>query len=179
MSTRDALVPLGVVTGAHGVHGELRVKPYNPGSPLLLTLQRALLRMPGPGPAREVALRGARPHRHELIVRIEACEDRDAAVALRGAELCLPRAQLPALAPGEHYLVDLIGLQARRADGTLVGSVMAVIEYPASQVLRIQTDAGMIEVPMLAPYLIEIRLDAGVVIVDHVEDLEVERARRE
>src|SRR5262245_54829738 len=178
MAGPDALVPLGVVTGAHGVHGELRVKPYNPSSSLLLTSPRALLRGPGADAPREVALQSARWHRDELIVRLETCAQREDALALRGGELCLRRAQLPALAEGEHYLVDLVGLSARRADGTPIGRVVEAIEYPASQVLRVDTARGTIELPMLEPYLVEIRLDEGIVIVDHVEDLDVERKPR-
>jgi 16S rRNA processing protein RimM len=172
------LVPLGVVVGAHGLHGELRVKPYNPSSELLLSLPRATLRPAGGEEAREVELRQARRHGRGLLVVIAGCSDRDGAEALRGAELCVPRAQLPALSKGEHYLVDLVGLRAERSDGQMLGEITDTLEYPASQALCVAVQDGTIEIPLVAPYVVEIRLDEGVVIVDHVEDLEVEPARK-
>jgi 16S rRNA processing protein RimM len=175
----NTLVPLGVVVGAHGVRGDLRVKPYNPSSELLLSLTHAFLRPAGAAAGeREVALLAVRQHSHGLLVTLEDCADRDAAQALRGAELCVPREHLPALSEGEHYLIDLIGLQARLADGQPLGEVTDAIEYPAGQALRVAVKDGTLEVPLTAPYVVEIRLDEGAVIVDHVEDLELEPARK-
>ena len=66
----ETLVPLGVVIGAHGVRGELRIKPYNPSSDLLLTLPRAILRPHGAAEGREIALRGMRRHGEGLLLTI-------------------------------------------------------------------------------------------------------------
>jgi 16S rRNA processing protein RimM len=178
-ATGKTLVPLGVIIGAHGVRGDLRVKPYNPSSDLLLSVPHAFLRPAGAaGAEREVALLDVRRHGQTLLLALAECRDRDAAQALRGAELCVPREHLPELSEDEHYLVDLIGLQARRPDGESLGEIIDAFEYPASQALRIAVKDGTLEVPLTAPYVVEIRLDERAVIVDHVEDLELEPARK-
>ena len=171
----DTLVPLGVVIGAHGLRGELRVKPYNPSSELLLSLDRAQLRREGEPGVRERALRHARRHGQILVLSMDGCADRDAAEALRGTELCVDRSALPPLADGEHYLVDLVGLEARLPDGAVVGTVQDAVEYPASCALRIPTARGMLEVPLLPPYVVEVRAPERVVIVDQLDDLEPTR----
>jgi 16S rRNA processing protein RimM len=178
-AANETLVPLAVIIGAHGLRGELRVKPYNPSSDLLLSLTRAVLRSPGNGVEREVALVSSRRHGQGLLVVLEGCADRNAAIELRGAELCVPRERMPALADGEYYLIDLSGLTARRPDGQVLGSVEEALEYPASQVLRVtlQDGSGAIEIPLVAPYVVDIRLDERIVIVDHLDDLEVEPPR--
>jgi 16S rRNA processing protein RimM len=178
-SGSDALVPLGVVIGAHGLRGELRVKLYNPGSDLLAGVRQVALRREVETQTTDrVALRNARAHGGGVwLVTLDGCTDRDTATALRGTDLCIARAELPALPPGEHYLVDLVGLDARLPDGSAVGVVEAAVEYPASQVLRVRVQGGAVEVPMFAPYLVEVRLDEGAVIVDHVQDLELLRAK--
>ena len=178
MPTGDTLVPLGVIVGAHGLRGELRVKPYNPGSDLLTALSHARMRAPGGGDARTIEVRSARWHGATLLLVIEGCADRDAALSLRGSELCVPRAELPALGEGEHYLIDLIGLQVRSRDGQVLGEVTEAVEYPASQVLRVAVKDGAIEVPLTEPYVVEIRLDERALIVDHVDELDVEPARK-
>jgi 16S rRNA processing protein RimM len=177
--TRGTLVPIGVIVGPQGVRGELRVKLHNPDSELLEEHPEVILRGPGSQPERPAQIRTTHMHRRGLLlVAIAGCGDRDAAAALRGAELCVARTALPRLPDGEHYLVDLIGLQAQRRDGSVVGTVAETIAYPASQVLRVRTNEGTWEIPWIAPYVVEIKLDAGLVIVDHLEDLEIEPLRR-
>ncbi len=173
----DTLVPLGVVIGAHGLRGELRVKLYNPSSELLLSLDRAQLRREGEPGTRERALRNARRHGQIVVLSMPGCADRDAAEALRGTELCVDRSVLPPLEEGEHYLVDLVGITAQLPDGTVVGTVEDAIDYPASSALRIPTARGTLEVPILAPYVVEVRLAEGIVIVDQLDDLEPTRGR--
>jgi 16S rRNA processing protein RimM len=171
----DALVPIGVVVAAHGVHGELRVKLFNPASTLLGERRDVVLRRGADDRGKRVVLRSARGHGQGVMrVALEGCADRDAALALRGSELCVPRSELPPLDAGEHYLLDLIGLAAHTPDGRAAGTVRDVIEYPAAQALRIEVEGGIREVPLLPPYVLEIRLDEGTLIVDHLEDLDLE-----
>ena len=183
----STFVPLGVVVGAHGVRGEVRVKLLNPASDLIESLDHVWLRRAG-DPTRRVSVRGVHRHQSALVlVTFPDCRDRDAAEALRGTELCVPRAELPELADGEFYLVDLLGLEVRLPDGSVIGRIEDTIEYPASQVLRVRLrpssegdqrePGGVVEVPLFPPYFVELQLEARTVIVDHLEDLEVERAR--
>jgi len=170
-----ALIPLAVVTGAHGVRGELRVKLYNPASDLLGSLTRVRLRRAGDaGEPAHVELQRARlMHQGLWLVALAGCDDRDAAAALRGAELCVPRHELPALAQDEHYLVDFAGLRALLPDGRELGVVERAIEYPAAQVLSVRVPGGTLEVPLREPYVRAVAFEAGSVTVDQIEDLEL------
>ena len=174
----DKLVVLGVVTRAHGVYGELRVKLFNPGSELLDGRPEFVLRVNGE--ARPVRVAHCRPHGADLVLlQIEGCDSRSEAEGLRGAELCVPRSALPEPAEDECYLVDLVGLAATLPSGELVGRVQEVISYPAADVLLVQSDQGLIEVPMLEPYLVKVEIDSGRVVVNHVDDLERQKPKKE
>lgn len=168
-----ALVPLGVIIGAHGVRGELRVKLHNPSSDLLATQQVVWLRT-GTGRDAQVEKHPVltrRWHKELLLITIDRCTDRDVAEGMRGTELCVPRSALPVLEADEHYLVDLVGLRAQLPDGQEVGVVEAVIPYPTTNVLCVRSPQSVIEVPMLAPYVVETRVADGYVVVDHLGDL--------
>ena len=179
MTRAEALVPIGVVVAAHGLHGEVRVKLHNPASALLQMRADVVMRRGGEDRGQRVAVRSARAHGAGIVrLALEGCADRDAALALRGAELCVPRAELPALPEGEHYLIDLIGLEAKTPDGRSAGRVKDVVEYPSAQALRIEVAGGVREVPLLSPYVVDIRLDEGALIVDHLEDLDLEPPAR-
>jgi 16S rRNA processing protein RimM len=166
----EALVALGVLISPHGVRGGLRAKLYNPDSELLFERPKVWLR--GAGLLEERALRHVQAHGAGLMLELAGCASRDAAEALRGVELCVPRSALPPLPPDEHYFVDLIGLQAVDPSGKELGPVVDVHQYPASQVLCLDLPEGRFEVPLRAPYLVEVQLADKRVVVDGLADLE-------
>lgn len=166
-------IPLGVVTGTHGLRGSVRVKQWNDDSDLLLDAKEVALRVNGELLFHRVS--SVRQTSKGLLVDLEAVRSVEGAEALRGAELCLPRELLPPLEEGEYYFVDLEGLDVYAQDGTRVGVVERVQEYPAAQVLRVQSEAGVYEVPMREPYLVEVDIAARRVVVAELSDLEPEQ----
>jgi 16S rRNA processing protein RimM len=165
-------IPLGAVIGTHGLRGSLRVKQWNDDSALLFDAPEIALRLNGELLFHRVL--SVRQGNKGLLVDLEAVRSVEGAEALRGAELCLPRELLPPLEEGEYYFVDLEGLAVFTEDGTQIGTVERVQEYPASQVLRVQSEAGMYEVPMRDPYLVEIDLEGRRVVVAELSDLDPE-----
>ena len=140
----DRPVALAAVTGAHGVAGEVRLKLFGEGVAALaryrafnggvLTLER--LREDGKGGA---------------IARFAEIKDRNAAEALRGATLTVPRSALPPLAEGEYYHADLVGLPAVSTEGEALGTCITVENYGAGDILEIERpDGKRFMVPMRA-----------------------------
>lgn len=128
-------VTLAAITGAHGVTGEVRVKLFGEGLDSLrkhrafndgaLTLTK--LRDDGKGGA---------------IARFEGVADRNAAEALRGTTLSVSRDALPPLEADEFYLADLVGLTVESNDGQAVGTVIAVENYGATDIVEIELPDG-------------------------------------
>jgi 16S rRNA processing protein RimM len=168
-------IPLGAVIGTHGLRGTLRVKQFNTDSELLFDLKEIALRKEGE--LQFHRLLSVREANKGLLVELDDVRAVEAAEALRGFELCVPRALLPELPEGEFYFVDLEGLPVFTEDGAQVGVVERVLEYPAAQVLCVPSDAGMYEVPMREPYLVDVDLDARRIVVAELADLEPERPK--
>ena len=133
----DAPVTLAVITGAHGVTGEVRLKlftgdlsgytSFNGGS---LTLK---------------SLRGG-------IARFAEVPDRNAAERLRGTALTVPRSALPPLEEGEYYHADILGLPCVSTTGEALGVVIAIDDFGAGDVIEIERpDKKRFMVPMRAP----------------------------
>ena len=72
------------------------------------------------------------------VARFEGIADRSAAEALRGSLVEIDRAALPPLQKGEYYHADLIGLPVVDGDGESVGTVAAVENYGAGDLLEIE-----------------------------------------
>lgn len=176
MAKAERLIPLGVVARPHGVTGELRVHRFNPSSTLLLE-RRSVWLCRGED-VREHQVAGARLHGDVVLLRLRGVDGRDAADTLRGVEICVPRDALPPPDPDEVYLTDLVGLQARLADGSAAGEIVDVISYPSAECLLLRSEEGDREVPLLAPYVRDVDLGAGTLVVEHLEDLELIRSSK-
>jgi len=132
------LILVGRVAGAFGVRGEIRIKTFS-ADPLALVGYRDLRGADG-SPA--LTLTGGRIAKGGLVARAKGVDDRDQAEALRGLDLYIPRADLPATDDDEFYVADLIGLEAHDASGAVVGRVKTVEDFGAGDLLEIQPTDG-------------------------------------
>jgi 16S rRNA processing protein RimM len=173
-SRSEELIDLAAVVRAHGLRGELLLKPFNPGSELWPALKRVFLRAPDGAVSEHVVERG-HLHGMQVILGLAGVRGRDAAEALRGSIVCVPRSALPEPAEDEHYLVDLVGLEVRDESGKSVGKVVEVLEYPSVCCLLVESDGGRIEVPDTERYVTAIDKPGGFVSVAHLDELEVLR----
>ena len=126
------------IGAAHGVKGEVRLWPFTE-DPLALKGYGPLETADGARRFEITALRAAKDH---LVVRFAGIDTRDAAEALNGLELHVPRARLPAPAPGEFYHADLIGLAARSPKGAALGRIVAVHNFGAGDILEMAPQGG-------------------------------------
>jgi 16S rRNA processing protein RimM len=129
-------VTLAAVAGAHGIGGEVRLKLFAEG---LDSLKRQKTLQAG---ERVLTLTSVRPGSAGAIARFAEVPDRSAAEALRGTLLTVPREALPALAEGEYYHADLLGLACVDADGVPLGIVAGVENFGAGDLLEIEREDG-------------------------------------
>lgn len=130
----DRPVVLAVITGAHGVGGEVKLK--------LFTDDLSAYKRFNDGALTMRSLRG-------LIARFAEIPDRTAAERLRGTTLTVPRGMLPPLGEGEYYHADLIGLPVVSTDGADLGHVAAIENFGAGDILEIERpDKKRFMVPM-------------------------------
>lgn len=127
----DAPVTLAVVIGAHGVTGEVRLKLFTDDL-------RAYARF-NDG---RLTLKSLRDGSNGAIARFAEVPDRNGAEALRGTAITVPRAALPPLGEGEYYHADLLGLPVVTATGMAVGTVAAIDNFGAGDVLDIERPAA-------------------------------------
>ena len=159
------LILLGRIHGAFGVRGELKLESFTEPARGILRYQPWLLR-DAQGREREVAdARGRETHKG-IVATLPGIEDRDAAEALRGTEVWVPRSALPPPSPGEYYWVDLEGLRVVNTDGVDFGTVSHLFATGANDVLVARGERERM-IPFLEPeYVRSVDFEAGVVTVD-------------
>ena len=130
----DRPVTLAAIAGAHGVGGEVKLKLFTDDLSAFRTFNDGAL-----------TIKSLRAN----IARFAEIPDRTTAERLRGTALTVPRGALPPLAEGEYYHHDLIGLPAVSSDGMALGTVVAIDNFGAGDVIEIERpDHKRFMVPM-------------------------------
>ena len=129
-------VALAAVAGAHGVKGELRLKLFADSVESLA--RHSKVHVGG----REMTVRDIRAGGKTAVARFEGISDRSAAEALRGQLVEVDRADLPPLGEGEYYHADLIGLPCVDEEGAGVGTVVAVENFGAGDLIEVERTSG-------------------------------------
>lgn len=141
MTAVDEKLIVGKISGVYGVKGWIkvysdtdpreRIADYNPWY-LKLAGEQADAQW------REVRIEAGRPQAKTIIVKIEGCDDRDAAMQLTGAVIGIRQDQLQALDNNEFYWRDLIGLRVTNKEGVELGTVQRLMETGANDVLVVR-----------------------------------------
>lgn len=131
----DERVALAAIAGAHGISGEVRLKLFAESADSLKRHRQVRV---GERLLTLASLKGDRTP----IARFAEISDRNSAEALRGLLLTVPRSALPPLETGEYYHADLVGLACRTAQGEPLGTVVAVENFGAGDLLEIERPDG-------------------------------------
>ncbi len=134
MTTRKIL--LAQIGAAHGIKGEVRVKPF--GQPDMLDQYGKL----ETGTGTTLKIKRMRPQKNQLVVKFEGVNTRDQAEALNGVELFVDRGKLPEPDQDEFYVSDLVGLKVINRDGGAIGTVRDVPNFGAEDMLEIEPVGG-------------------------------------
>lgn len=129
-------VALAAVAGAHGVRGEVKLKLFGDGIDSLA--RQPTLTVGG----KPLKLETIRAGNKTAIARFAGVANREAAEALRGSLVEIDRVALPPLEPGEYYHSDLMGLPCVDGDGNAVGTVAAIEDFGAGELLDIEKPDG-------------------------------------
>jgi 16S rRNA processing protein RimM len=160
---------VGRVSKAHGILGELRVTPHWESSESLAHAERIWLGLNGRSVAYSVER--ARPVPRAYLLKLRGVDDRNAAEALHGATVSVPRDVLPALEHGEYYLVDLVGARVIGPEGDL-GEVTSVVSHPTVDVIVLKlADGRTAEQALSTPWLASVDVAARQIVLNSLDGL--------
>lgn len=152
------------IGAAHGTRGEVRLWSFT-ADPLAIGGYGALETADG---MRQLEIEALRPAKAFLVARFKGITDRNSAEGLCNVELYVPRVRLPATEPDEFYYADLVGLDVLDVAGKLVGTVVAVQNFGAGDLIEIAPGAGgeTVLIPFTAATVPSVEIAAGRLVVD-------------
>ena len=183
----DDAIEVGVVLGAWGIKGGIRVRPFSRDPEALFASRRWFLRPPEgkPGPRAPSAwpamlhITGSKPQGDSVVATAQELPDRNAAEALLGARIFIARSSFPTAGAGEYYWIDLIGLAVINREGQPLGSVVGLIDTGAHSVLQLRRpdaaegatgEATERLIPFVAAYIDDVNLAERRITVDWGQD---------
>lgn len=161
-------VAIGQVSGAFGIHGELKIAPLTDfperfeRTPTVYVGERR-------SPYRVLE---ARLHKQQILLRLDGIAEADSAERLRGATLWIPSDQIMALSQDQFYVHDLIGMRVRHVNGNDLGTVADVLASPGNDLFVIQTrDGREALLPAVKAFITSIDASARLITVDPIPGL--------
>ncbi len=152
---------IGQITKAHGLKGEVKIRSFADDPERFLALRDCQLEDPNGQVLRTLKVRKARAAGREVFLSFVECSDREAAEALKGLYLSVPREKAQTLDANSWYVCDLIGLSVYDRE-TLLGKVTEVLSTGHRDLLEVESDtAKKIYIPLNRIWLQDVDLIGG------------------
>jgi 16S rRNA processing protein RimM len=160
-------IAVGVILRPHGLRGEVVVESltdfdarFDPGSQLLVE-----------GSSKLLGVATSRAHKGRFLIRFADCVDRDAAEALRGVVLEVPRSRVPPVPDGAFYHYELIDCAVHDRQAGDLGVVVDVLEDGGGLLLEVSDGSRRLLLPFVRSYLSQVDVAAGRIECDLPEGL--------
>jgi 16S rRNA processing protein RimM len=158
---------VGVITGAHGIRGEVTIEPYTDFPDQRFAEGESVLL----GQEMEVAdIITSRPHKGRVLVRFGHIEDRDEAEALRGVWIYIPETEAADLEDDTYFIHQILGLSVHTEEGQILGTIKDVLFTGANEVYVVEPSAGLnrgreVLIPAIGEVVQSVDLAAGVLTI--------------
>jgi len=163
----EAMIIMGRVAAPFAVSGWVRIQVFTERPDGLLGYRDWWLGRDGQW--RQAMIEEAAVHGRVVVAKLKGCDDREAAAALRGCEVAVPRAALPRNAEGEYYWADLEGLRVRNLQHQELGRIAGLIDTGANRVLVVRGERERL-IPFVGAVVQSVDLARGEVAVDWEAD---------
>jgi 16S rRNA processing protein RimM len=159
------LLNAGQISGVFGIKGWVKVFSFT--DPRENILQYSPWLVQKNNQISEIKVLNGQRHGHVVVAELDGITDRDAALALMGADILIRKQQLPKAKAGEYYWSDLVGLRVRTVSGVDLGCVDHLIETGANDVLVVVDGETERLIPFLQNHtVLTIDLADAIMVVD-------------
>lgn len=172
-------VEVGRVLDAWGIKGWIKILPYSASPEALFSSRRWYLLPPDRGSRpfegiMQVRVSQSKEHGDSVVALLQDLPDRNAAEALKGCRIFVPRSSFPTPADDEYYWVDLLGLEVFNREGVALGQVQDLLSTGPQTVLVLHepgTDKPVERmIPFVSAFIDEVDLKARRITVDWQPD---------
>jgi 16S rRNA processing protein RimM len=165
VSGAEALVVIGEVTRPHGLRGELRVAPHTDRPERFEGLAECVLWDPATDARAVRRITGVRRPGGAVLLSLAGCDSVEAAAALVGRLVALPRAQALPPPPGHVYPWQLVGCRVVTDDGRPVGELTGIEPSPAHDLWVVRGAEREHLIPAVGEIVVDVDIGARRVVI--------------
>ncbi|MDU9050710.1 MAG: ribosome maturation factor RimM [Candidatus Electrothrix sp. Rat3] len=156
----EDFVPLGKITKAHSIRGEIKVFPFSGSPETMLHYSELLLVSEDCATPTTYRIERARVQKNAVLLQLEGCNDRNAAEKLVRSQVYVHKNALPEPDPDEFYLRDLEGKLLKTIEGRAVGRITGFLANSAQDLLCVQGKEEEYLIPLIPEFLHTVDEDA-------------------
>ena len=145
----------GKIVNTFGIRGELKIQPWSDEPDFLKQFKTVYIA------GKAYAVKSVRVHQNHVLMMLEGVSDMDAAIPFKNKVVEIRREDITEM-PFEHFIVDLVGLDAKNAEtGELFGTVTDVLSYPAQDLYEVKGQGRTWLIPDADVFVQEINEEEG------------------
>lgn len=167
---KQGQVLIGKIVGVHGTKGTNKIRSYAESLSVFAPGRTIFVRATG-GPETSFEIDWVKPHTRTPLLSFKGVTEHSQAQALIGAELFIPKEELPELDEGAYYWVDLIGIAVFTKENEYLGRIESIIETGSNDVYVVKGDKTEVLIPALESVVKNIDLENKRMLVDLPEGL--------
>jgi 16S rRNA processing protein RimM len=152
-------VIVGEIVGVHGIKGANKIRSYAESLSLFKPGGSILVRENG-GQQKIRTIKWVKPHTGTALISFKGVNERSQAEALIGAELFIPKAELPELEEDTHFWFDLIGMAVYTTEDKYLGRIESIIETGSNDVYVVQDHKKEVLIPALESVVVDVDVKA-------------------
>lgn len=170
MTDQDELVPVGKISGPHGIKGFLKVYSYSGNIQSLQSADSVFLKGKD-GIPKEYIVKSVSAHSGGFILGLAGFTDINQVLAMKGSELCIKRSQLPAPEEDEYYWSDLIGLTVHTDMGVELGTIVDIFETGSSDIYVVRGSFKEYLIPAIADVIAQVDIPGKKMVITPLDGL--------
>ena len=170
MNKQDELIPIGKISGTHGLRGHLKVFSYSGNIESLQHSGTVFLKGKS-NLLQEFSITGVAAHAGGFILSLDSFNDINQVVPLVGSELCLKLSQLPETAEDEYYWRDLIGLSVVTDQGVELGNIIDIFETGSSDIYVVRSGDKEYLIPAIADVISQVDIPGNKMVITPLDGL--------
>ena len=163
-------VLVGKIVGVHGIKGANKIRSYAESLSLFKPGGSIFVRENG-GLEKIRTIKWVRPHTGTALISFKGINERSQAEALIGAELFIPKAELPELEEDTHFWFDLIGMVVYTTEDRYLGRIESIIETGSNDVYVVRDHKKEVLIPALESVVLDVDVKAKRMLVELPEGL--------
>jgi len=164
-------VLIAEIVGVHGLKGTNKIRSFAESLSLFKSGCSIVVRQSS-GQNKSLEIKWVKPHTGTALIKFQGINNRSQAEALLGAELFIPKQELPELEDDARFWFDLIGMAVYTTEDKYLGRIESIIETGSNDVYVVQDDNKEVLIPALESVVLDIDVKAQRMRVDLPQGLE-------